>query len=666
MLIGRRINGRYKLLDMVGGGGMANVYLARDMILEREVALKILRMDFSNDEEFIKRFDREAQSATSLAHSNIVSIYDVGEENDIYYIVMEYVKGMTLKQYIQKHYPIPVEQALDIMKQTTDAIAHAHHNDIIHRDIKPHNILIDEDGNAKITDFGIAMALSSTNITQTNAVLGSVHYLSPEQARGGMANKKSDIYSLGIVMFELMTGRLPFSGESAVSIALKHLQSETPSPKRWNPDIPQSVENIILKATAKDSFYRYESVDEMHEDIRTALDPDRLNEKPFEIPEDNDVTKVIPIITNDKFVSDIDQTIVRGPEKDTVAEEDTKLAVKTNKKKKDKKKKAKDGKKKSKLPIILVSLFLLMVTLGILTITVFPDMLATDEVAVPDVRGEELEEAISQLLEAGFDTGAIIEIEDKEIEAGKVVQTDPEAGKVVKKGKEIKIYQSIGLEKLEITDYTGRKIEDIEPLLKEMEFKDVKVTEEFDNSENGTILSQNPRPGDEVVASETVFELTVSKGPDKITLKDLTNFNKESLDDYANEVGIKISQSEKHHDSVREGNVISQSPRPYAKIDKGSTVNVVVSRGREEIPPKVVTKDIVIEYDPEAAGKPQEIQIFIEDLTRDMTEPVETVLITESIRRKLDFMVPHDKKAGYKVMRDGNVIMDEVVPYPDE
>ncbi|CAH0346936.1 Stk1 family PASTA domain-containing Ser/Thr kinase [Bacillus sp. CECT 9360] len=665
MLIGRRINGRYKLLDMVGGGGMANVYLARDMILEREVALKILRMDFSNDEEFIKRFDREAQSATSLAHSNIVSIYDVGEEDDIYYIVMEYVKGMTLKQYIQKHYPIPVEQALDIMKQTTDAIAHAHHNDIIHRDIKPHNILIDEDGNAKITDFGIAMALSSTNITQTNAVLGSVHYLSPEQARGGMANKKSDIYSLGIVMFELMTGRLPFSGESAVSIALKHLQSETPSPKRWNPDIPQSVENIILKATAKDSSYRYASVDEMHEDIRTALDPDRLNEKPFETPEDNDVTKVIPIITNDKFVSDIDHTIVRGPEKDTVAEEDTKLAVKTNKKKKDKKKKAKDGKKKSKLPIILVSLFLLLVTLGILAITVFPDMFATDEITVPDVRGEELEEAISQLIEARLETGAIIEIEDKEIEAGKVIQTDPEAGKVVKKGKPIKIYQSIGKEKLEVTDYTGRKIEVVEPLLNEMEFKDVDVIEEFDNSEQGTILSQNPKPGDEVVASETVFELTVSKGPDKITLKDLRNFNKESLDDYANEVGIIISQSEEYHDSVREGNVISQTPRPYSKIDKGSTVNVVISRGKEEIPPKAVTKDIVIEYDPEAAGKPQEIQIFIEDLTRDMTEPVETVLITESIRRKLDFMVPHDKKAGYKVMRDGNVIMDEVVPYPD-
>lgn len=210
MLIGRRINGRYKLIQMVGGGGMANVYLARDMILDRDVALKILRMDFNNDEEFIKRFNREAQSATSLAHPNIVSIYDVGEEDSIYYIVMEYVDGFTLKQYIQKYYPIPVDEALDIMRQITAAISHAHHNGIIHRDIKPQNILIDKEGTVKITDFGIALALSATNITQTNAVLGSVHYLSPEQARGGMANKKSDIYSLGIVMFELLTGRLPF------------------------------------------------------------------------------------------------------------------------------------------------------------------------------------------------------------------------------------------------------------------------------------------------------------------------------------------------------------------------------------------------------------------------------------------------------------------------
>ncbi|MCY8521309.1 Stk1 family PASTA domain-containing Ser/Thr kinase, partial [Bacillus atrophaeus] len=296
MLIGKRISGRYQILRVIGGGGMANVYLAEDIILEREVAIKVLRFDFANDNEFIRRFRREAQSASSLDHPNIVSIYDVGEEEDIYYIVMEYVEGMTLKEYITANGPLHPKEALRIMEQIVSAIAHAHHNHIVHRDIKPHNILIDHMGNIKVTDFGIATALSSTTITHTNSVLGSVHYLSPEQARGGLATKKSDIYALGIVLFELVTGRIPFEGESAVSIALKHLQTETPSAKRWNPAVPQSVENVILKATAKDPFHRYESAEDMEEDIKTAFDARRLNEKKFSVLEDEEMTKAIPII----------------------------------------------------------------------------------------------------------------------------------------------------------------------------------------------------------------------------------------------------------------------------------------------------------------------------------------------------------------------------------
>ena len=419
---------------MVGGGGMANVYLARDMILDRDVALKILRMDFNNDEEFIKRFNREAQSATSLAHSNIVSIYDVGEDGDIYYIVMEYVEGMTLKQYIQKNDPIPIEKALDIMKQITSAISHAHHNGIIHRDIKPQNILIDHEGNIKITDFGIAIALSSTNITQTNAVLGSVHYLSPEQARGGMANKKSDIYSLGIVMFELFTGRLPFYGESAISIALKHLQSETPSPKRWNPDIPQSVENIILKATAKDSFYRYESVDAMGEDIRTALDPERINEAPFVIPEDQDATKAIPIITNEQLQS-TDETIIRGPEKTTLVYEQNKSEnIKSKDKKTNKQDKPKDKKKRKKGPIILVTSFIILLLMVFLAIFLSPSLFETKEVTIPELQGKELDDAITELLNQGLIVGETIRIEDDTIPVDQVIKTNPKAGKKVKEG----------------------------------------------------------------------------------------------------------------------------------------------------------------------------------------------------------------------------------------
>src|SRR5690625_1075484 len=278
MLEGHLLNDRYRIKRTIGGGGMANVYLARDLILNREVAIKVLRWEYANDPEFIERFDREAQAATSLFHPNIVNIYDVGEEEHILYMVMEYIDGLTLKEYIIQNGPLQVEEAIEIMKQLTNAISHAHANGLIHRDIKPQNVLIDKQGNVKVTDFGIALALSATALTQTNSVLGSVHYLSPEQARGGIATKKSDIYSLGIVLYELLTGQLPFSGQSPISIALKHLQNETPSVRDINEEIPQRVENIELKATAKNPLNRYESDYEMEIALNSALDPDRINE----------------------------------------------------------------------------------------------------------------------------------------------------------------------------------------------------------------------------------------------------------------------------------------------------------------------------------------------------------------------------------------------------
>lgn len=313
MMIGKRISNRYKILESIGGGGMANVYLAHDIILDRDVAVKILRIDLADESNLIRRFQREAQSATSLVHPNIVGVYDVGEENDLHYIVMEYVEGMDLKQYIHEHYPIPYEKTVDIMLQILSAVKVAHQHQIIHRDLKPQNILIDKQGNVKITDFGIAMALSETSITQTNSLLGSVHYLSPEQARGGMATQKSDIYALGIVLYEMIMGKVPFDGESAVSIAIKHLQTTVPSVKEQNPDIPQSIDNIILRSTAKDPFLRYQSIEEMEKDLRTALDPERKNEAPFVFKEDNEVTKTIPIIPAN-IMQNIEDTKVSEPE----------------------------------------------------------------------------------------------------------------------------------------------------------------------------------------------------------------------------------------------------------------------------------------------------------------------------------------------------------------
>ncbi|MBB6443791.1 Stk1 family PASTA domain-containing Ser/Thr kinase [Bacillus benzoevorans] len=658
MMIGKRISGRYKILEMVGGGGMANVYLAHDMILDRDVAVKVLRLDFAHDEEFIRRFHREAQSATSLAHPNIVSIYDVGEEEQsIYYIVMEYVEGKTLKQYIQQNSPIPVDKALSIMRQLTSAIAHAHQNHIIHRDIKPDNILIDQHGNVKITDFGIAMALSATSITQTNSVIGSVHYLSPEQARGGVANHKSDIYSLGIVMFELLAGRPPFSGESAVSIALKHLQSETPSLRRWNPSIPQSVENIVLKATAKDPFLRYENVEEMEDDIVVALEPERMNEPRFIIPEDNDATKVIPVITNDRPYSNLDDTIIHS--KETVAETGA-ASVQKNAH-------GKDGKKRRKLPAILVSVLAGLIILGVLTVTVFPAFFEPKDVEVPDVSGMALDKAVSDLVSAGFIISETREISSEEIEEGYIVKTEPKAGRLVKEGTKIILYESIGKETFELSDYTDRNYEDVVALLKDKGFKDIKKIEEVnDDVEAGTILDQNYPEGDQVIPDETILEFTVSKGPALIEVKDLRDYNVKAVQDYASSAGLLVDVSqEEYNNDVPKGLVISQNPEPGTKVKKGSKITVIISNGPEQIPPAKVTREITIPYEPLVEGEPQEVQIYIEDMNRGMTQPYETINITETVKRIIEMDILPGNTGGYKIIRDGKVIIEEEVPYPE-
>lgn len=651
MLIGKRISGRYKILKVIGGGGMANVYLAHDMILDRDVAVKILRLDFADEDEFIRRFQREAQSATSLAHPNIVNIYDVGEEGNIYYIVMEYVDGMTLKQYIQQNHPISVEKTLNIMQQLTSALSHAHYNHIIHRDIKPQNILIDHEGTVKITDFGIAMALSATSITQTNAVLGSVHYLSPEQARGGMATKKSDIYSLGIVMFELLTGRLPFSGESAVSIAIKHLQSETPSPKRWNPDIPQSVENIVLKATAKDPFLRYNNVDEMEKDLETALDPERLQEPKFVIPEDQDATKAIPVITDHDIQSSGDETVIHHNGHD-------------HKPEKKEKKKKNPGKKRSWIIGSIIALALLLV---LLFTVILSGVLGAKVVQVPDVSGEAYDDAVSALVDKGLKVGEKIETPDEEFQEGEVIKTSPKAGREVKKGSVVDIYLSTGEEPFVMSDYRGRPYEDIIIMLEDEGFKNIKKEERNSDEEPGIIIDQDPAPDSEVVPSKTTITFIVSQGAETVTLKDLTGYNQKGLESYRESSGLTIdSTAEEYSDEVDEGLVISQEPAAGSVLKKGDAVKVVISKGAKEIPPKTVTKEITIPYEPEEEGKSQEVRIFIEDLNHSMTVPAEIFSINSTTKREIQFKIEKGKKAGYKVIRDNSVLLEEEVPYPDE
>ena len=656
MLIGRRINDRYKIIEKIGGGGMADVYLARDVILERYVAVKILRLDFSNNEEFIRRFHREAQSATSLVHPNIVSIYDVGEEDDnIYYIVMEYVNGETLKQYIQNHSPIPVNKAIDIMQQLVSAIKHAHQNNIIHRDIKPQNILIDKKGTVKVTDFGIVTALTSTTITQTNSLIGSVHYISPEQARGATATKKSDIYSLGIVLFEMLTGRLPFSGESPVSIALKHLQDETPSPKKWNPQIPQSVENIIIRATAKDPYYRYDDIEELEDDLLTCLNPERLNEEPYRFPSrDDEPTKAIPIIT-DELLSN--EKVAGSTGEGNVKSEND----------------GKNEKGKRKIwPIALIAASTLIVIVGILAITVFPKWFFPKEIEIPDVSGLEVEEAIEILEDLGFKIGETTRIPDNEIPENHVIRTDPRAGRKVVEESEINLYVSTGKETMEMPDYIGRNYEEVLAIIQAqgIKFKDIKSETVYDDeAEKGIIISHLPEPGDEFVPEETVLIFKVSQGRETFILDDLTNYSENALKTYAETKGIKIVvESEEYHDTIPAGLVISQDPEPNTEIEKGSIVNVIISKGKE-LKPKQVDIPISVSYpgEPDEEGNLPELEllIYIEDMNHDGTTPVISEKITADFNYVIRLEIAPESTARYKVVLDGKVIEDVDIPYSE-
>ncbi|MDC3412898.1 Stk1 family PASTA domain-containing Ser/Thr kinase [Terrihalobacillus insolitus] len=660
MLEGQILNERYKIKKTIGGGGMANVYLARDVILDRDVAIKVLRLEYGNDDEFIARFHREAQSATSLSHPNIVSIYDVGEEDGIYFMAMEYVNGMTLKKYIQTYGPIEVDEAIDIMKQITSAITHAHENDIIHRDIKPQNILIDPYGHVKVTDFGIAVALSATSLTQTNSVLGSVHYLSPEQARGGMANKKSDVYSLGIVLFELLTGRLPFSGQSAVSIALKHLQSDTPSIRRWNPDIPQSIENIVLKATAKDPFHRYDSVHEMEHDLVTALDPNRINEAKFTIPEDTgEATKAIPIITNDTFKQ-------HNATQDTIVHGSNGVKAKEQLKK-----------KKRKKMIWVSSILIGLLTAIVAALLIVPAMLEPDDVTIIDVEGMEYEEAINELSKLNLDVKRESAFSD-DIPEGYVVNTDPEAGEVVKEGTAIVVYSSKGKETVPFEDYVGKDYSQTKTLLQQSGYKDVSAEEKYSDKPEGEIIAQiRPQQGEEVVPEETEVQFEISKGLEPVTLTSLVGMSEQDATRYLAGENLSVNIIEENSDDVEKGNVIKQEPGAFQEVAQGSVVDLYISKGPEEKPPVTQTVTFSVPYTGEQSNgngngngnkepKPQTVRIYVDDFDNDLTEVFKEDSITEDAEYEIKITIPPNGEAVYKVMRDDEIVIEKTVPYPDD
>ncbi|MBB4823979.1 serine/threonine-protein kinase [Sporosarcina luteola] len=659
-MIGKRIGGRYEIIRGIGEGGMSKVYLAHDIILDRDVAIKVLDYDFANEEDLKRRFQREALSATSLTHPHIVNIFDVGEEDELHYLVMEYINGRTLKKFIQTNGPLRPQQAVQIMKQLVSAIANAHHNGIIHRDIKPQNILMDENGDVKITDFGIAMALNSTAHTKTNSVLGTVHYLSPEQARGGMATKKSDIYSLGIVFYELLTGELPFSAETAVAIALKHLQEETPSVREQIPSIPQSVENVILKATSKDALNRYRSADEMYEDLLTVLSPERANEAKFTEPVDDDKTRAIPIVNESQKFDHAEETKKIEPVQTPATSP----------------KEIKKKKKKKKWPIIagVVSGILLI----LLLLLFLPGWLGPKKVTVPEVVGEDEKAAVEMLEAEGFKVDEKIEEVNNDVEAGKVIRTIPEGGQKRDVGASITIYVSKGKETMVMENYEGKNYENIHNLLADR-FKSISPDWQFTDEPEGTIIGQTPKEGEEVVTEETDLVFTVSKGPELITFKNLRGYSERQVLDYARVSGLEIKAVHETSEIVPENEVIRQSPEPDTQLRKGETVTVVISKGKEKKPLKGFPRTIRIPYAPqyddesdwdgdeeEDSPKPQLVQIYIKDSKHSMDDVYEEFEIYEDTTKQFTIQLEEGGTGGYRIVRDNQIIENVTINYDDK
>ncbi len=554
---GQKINDRYQIIRSIGEGGMANVYLAYDTILDRNVAVKVLRGDLAGDEKFVRRFQREAISASSLSHPNIVEMYDVGEDDGKYFIVMEYLEGVTLKSLIKKRKKLTLAEVIDIMLQLTSGIACAHESYIIHRDIKPQNILMLDNGLVKITDFGIAMALNNSELTQTNSVMGSVHYLPPEQANGSGATVKSDIYSLGILMFEALTGQLPFKGENAVEIAIKQMRDPIPSVCEMNPEIPQSIENIILKATAKNPKNRYDNVMEMHDDIARALDKDRRYEKKitFMYPETEFEEKELPSRT------------------------------KTQEEKRSKEKEEKKDKKINKF-IMIFGIIIAVITIIAVLIFIILGNKKTKDIEIIDVSDMTVVAAEKELEKLGFIVNSEVKekASDKIIE-GNVISTEPAIGRTVKEGTKITLVVSKGTEKIEIEDYTNKDIDSVKYILEKAGIHIIEEEKEItkdDNIKEGTIVEQDIKKGEKLGKGDSIT-LTVAKiitvYPDFVnegyTLDQVTSFCEDN--------GIVLQSTAKETSDYKENTIITQSRTAGSKVVKGVTLRVTYAKAPAKV-----------------------------------------------------------------------------------
>ena len=659
---------RYRIIDTLGEGGMANVYLAEDIILQRKVAVKILRLDLQNEPQTQARFQREALATSELSHPNIVSVLDVGTDHGLPYMVMEYVDGPDLKEYIRQNAPLDLHEVIRIMDQILSAVALAHKHNVIHRDLKPQNILMDKRGNIKIADFGIAVALNQSSVTQTNSVMGSVHYMSPEQTRGGLVTKQSDIYSLGIILYELITGTVPFNGDTPVSIALKHAQEPIPSIRKKDQSVPQALENVVLKATAKDPRDRYATAQAMQADLDSSLDPERADEPVF-VPNhgnNNDKTIVLPGF--------------KAPEKEQTVESEEENKPDKKEKKKDFWQNVKSHKWWWIFSVIAAGLIIFIMIFALSGNNNKPR-----QVHIPDVTNITEKRAEKRLEAAGLQVGKVIRRQSDDIKKGHVIGTKPAAGNRVDQGKAIILIVSSGTSMVKVPDVVGDNYDEAAEKLENQGFDVVREDQYSNKMAKGNIISQSIAAGVEVKPTQTTITLMVSRGKqikpkiNTVTLKDLHNYSLKSAQDYAKEHGLTLQINQEYSDEIERGLVISMQPEAGTKVDRGSTVTIKVSRGPKEEKDTTVTKTFTVNYvgsdlkkDDKSDGKSGEIdtkednskgdhvQIYIKDDDHSLSNIYRDLYI----KRDMSFSIPFSIKDGngqLRVVRNGETVLNEKV-----
>lgn len=656
-MIGSTLGGRYELLERIGGGGMALVYKGRDTLLGRNVAVKVLRHQYVHDEEFIRRFRREAQSAASLSHPNVVSVYDVGQEEDTHYIVMELVEGTNLNDKIKQQAPLQPTEAVHIAVQICDALDHAHTNGIIHRDIKPHNILIGKNGRVKVTDFGIARAATSSSITQTGSVIGSVHYFSPEHAKGVAAGEKSDLYSLGIVLYEMVTAKLPFLGESPISVALKHLQEQVEEPRVINPLIPQSVENIILKALRKRPEERYATAGEMLRDLEMCLSPERRNETKWtyasDQEEDLEATRVMPALRFD------------GKQAGFAADEDTSNGGRnTNGAPVWREGRYEDDDSSERepnawlKPLIWFGVLLVLLGAAWFGVMKIKELTVIPTVDVPNVEGMTLERAEEQIEGAGLTVEQPVMFEfNRDVPANYVIRQS-KANETARLETPIRLTVSKGKETVVVPELIGSTEAEALNELTALGIAEpsVEIEEQFSDEAVGTVVNQYPSGGETIDPIDTSIRLVVSKGREQASMPNLIGLTEQEALALLEREGLEIAPDHIVREPAYspEGKVFKQFPYNPGEAVKppGSEIMIYLSSG---MPKEAIETQYRVTIGASRSGESSSVRLLVTDAMGDRVEAVNRTVASEET-----FSVPvvtsPAKNAVIEVFRDDEKI----------